>query len=144
MRQSLSEKRTALIAVGLSVLLAVIAIVDQAGSRSLLDHATSAYASHGKQASAGALYGLLYGVAVLDVLLWLAVAGLARSHRLVAAVLGVVATLITASLGLTLLLVSEYGVHPYTTLWGVLALLPAAAGAVATALLFRRKQGDTP
>ncbi|RZU18726.1 hypothetical protein EV645_0925 [Kribbella rubisoli] len=139
MRQSLSEKHTALIAVGLSVLLAVIAIVDQAGSRSLLDHATAAYASHGKQASAGALYGLVYGVAVLDVLLWLAVAGLARSHRLVAAVLGVVATLITASLGLTLLLVSEYGVHPYTTLWGVLALLPAAAGAVATVLLSRRK-----
>ncbi|MFI5697205.1 hypothetical protein ACIA58_35440 [Kribbella sp. NPDC051586] len=139
MRQSLSEKRTALIAVGLSVLLAVIAIVDQAGSRSLLDHATSAYAPYGKHASAGALYGLLYGVAVLDVLLWLAVAGLARSHRLVAAVLGVVVVLLTASLGLTLLLVSEYGVHPYTTLWGVLALLPAAAGAVATALLFRRK-----
>ena len=139
MRQSLSEKRTALIAVGLSVLLAVVTIVDQAGSRSLLDHATSAYASHGNQASAAALYGLLYGVAVLDVLLWLAVAALARSHRLIAAVLGVVATLITASLGLTLLLASEYGVHPYTSLWGVLALLPAAAGAVATVLLFRRK-----
>jgi hypothetical protein len=139
MRQSLSEKRTALIAVGLSVLLAVIAIVDQAGSRSLFDHATSAYASHGKEASEGALYGLLYGVAVLDVLLWLAVAGLARSHRLVAAVLGVVVTLLTASLGLTLMLASEYGVHPYTPLWGVLALLPAAAGAVATVLLFRRR-----
>lgn len=139
MRQSLSEKSTALIAVGLSVLLAVITIVDQAGSRSLIDHATSAYASHGKEASAGALYGLLYGVAVLDVLLWLAVAGLVRSHRLVAAVLGVIVTLLTASLGLTLLLASEYGVHPYTPLWGVLALLPAAAGAVATALLFRRK-----
>ena len=139
MRQSLSEKRTALIAVGLSVLLAVVTIADQAGSRSLLDHAASAYASHGKQASAAALYGLLYGVAVLDVLLWLTVAALARSHRLIAAVLGAVATLITASLGLTLLLASEYGVHPYTSLWGVLALLPAAAGAVATVLLFRRK-----
>ncbi|WP_329002537.1 hypothetical protein OHA18_05285 [Kribbella sp. NBC_00709] len=139
MRQSLSEKSTAFTAVGLSVLLAVIAIVDQAGSRSLIDHAASVYAPHGKQVSAGAIYGLVYGVAVLDVLLWLVVAGLARSHRLVAGILGVVVVLLTASLGLTLLLASEYGVHPYTPLWGVLALLPAAAGAVATALLLRRK-----
>jgi hypothetical protein len=139
MRQSLSEKRTALIAVGLSILLAALAIVDQAGSRSLADHAVSAYAAHGKSASTAALYGMLYGVAVLGALLWLLVAGLARSHRLIAAGIGVLAVLLTASLGVTMLTASEYGVHPYPPLWGLLALLPAIAGAVATALLFRRK-----
>ncbi|MFF0343741.1 hypothetical protein [Kribbella sp. NPDC004875] len=140
MRQSLSEKGTALLAVGLSVLLAAIAIIDQTGSRSLGEHATSAYAAYGKHASEGALYGLLYGVAVLDALLWLAVAGLARSHRLIAGVLGVLVVLLTASLGVTLLVVSEYGVRPYPPLWGLLALLPAGAGAIATVLLFRRGQ----
>jgi hypothetical protein len=103
------------------------------------EHATTAYAQHGKHASEGALYGLLYGVAVLDALLWLLVAGLARSHRLVAAGLGVLAVLLTASLGVLLLVSQEYGVHPFTPLWGVLGLLPAAAGAVAVGLLFRRR-----
>jgi hypothetical protein len=139
MRQSLSEKRTALIAVVLSVLIAAIAIVDQTGSRSLVDHASTAYAAYGKHVSAGILYGMLYGVAVLDALLWLLVAGLARSHRLIAAGLGVLVVLLTATLGITLLAASEYGVHPYPPLWGLLALLPAVAGAIATALLFRRK-----
>ncbi|GAA1588505.1 hypothetical protein [Kribbella karoonensis] len=139
MRQSLSEKRTALIAVGLSVLVAVIAIVDQTGSRSLFEHASGGYAAYGKHASEGALYGALYGVAVVNALLWLLVAGLARSHRLIAAGVGVLVVLLTASLGITLLAASEYGVHPYPPLWGLLALLPAVAGAIATGLLFRRR-----
>jgi hypothetical protein len=141
MRQSLSEKavgrRTALLAVGLSVVLAVVAVVDQAGGRTLAEHATTAYAQHGKHASEGALYGLLYGVAVLDALLWLLVAGLARSRRLIAASLAVLTVLLTATLGVLLLVSSEYGVHPFTPLWGVLALLPAAAGAVAVVQLAR-------
>ncbi|HZX02237.1 hypothetical protein [Kribbella sp.] len=139
MRQSLSEKRSALIAVGLSLLIAVIAIIDQAGSRSLAEHASSGYAAYGKHVSAGVLYGMLYAVAVVDAPLWLLVAGLARSHRLVAGGIGVLVVLLTASLGITLLAASEYGVHPYPPLWGLLALLPAIAGAVATALLFRRR-----
>src|SRR5690348_7655866 len=118
MRQSLSEKRTALIAAGLSVLIAAIAVVDQAGGRSLIDHAAAGYAAYGKHVSSGTLYGMLYGVAVVDALLWLAVAGLARSHRLIAAGVGVAVVLLTASLGITLLAASEYGVHPYPPLWG--------------------------
>jgi len=127
------------LAVGLSVVLAVVALVDQAGGRTLADHATTAYAQHGKRASEGALYGLLYGVAVLDALLWLLVAGVARSHHLIAASLGILAVLLTATLGALLLVSSEYGVHPFTPLWGVLALLPAVAGAVAVAQLFRQR-----
>jgi hypothetical protein len=140
MRQSLSEKRTALLAVVLSVLLAVVAVIDQAGRGSLLDHAATAYAQHGKQVSAGSLYGLVYGVAVIDALLWLLVAGLARSRQLIAAIVGVFVVLLTAALGITLLVSSEYGVHPFPAIWGVLALLPAVAGTVAVALLLRRRQ----
>ena len=66
-------------------------------------------------------------------------AGLARSRRLIAAGLGVLAVLLTATLGVLLLVSSEYGVHPFTPLWGVLALLPAVAGAVAVAQLFRQR-----
>ncbi|HWD79723.1 MAG TPA: hypothetical protein VG497_12600 [Kribbella sp.] len=139
MRQSLSESRTALVAVGLSILIAAVGIVDQLGRRSLIEHAASEYAAYGKHVSAGALYGTLYGVAVLNALLWLLVAGLARSHHLIAAGVGVIAVLLTAALGITLPSVSEYGVHPFPVLWGLLALLPAVAGAVATGLLFRRR-----
>jgi hypothetical protein len=144
MRQSLSQTTSAsayrltLLAVALSVLLAAITLIDQRGGKSLLDHASSAYAQHGKEVSGAALYGLLYGVAVLDALLWLLVTGLTRSHRVLAAGVGVLAVLLTAGLGVTLLVASEYGVHPFTPLWGVLALLPAASGAVAVVLLVRR------
>jgi hypothetical protein len=141
MRQSLSENpkgsRTALIAVGLSVVLAAAAIIDQAGGQSLIDHATAVYTPYGKQVSAGPLYGLVYGVAVVDALLWLLVTGVARSHRLAAAVIAVVAILLTAGLAVLLLTSSEYGARIFPPLWGVLALLPVAAGVVATALLLR-------
>jgi len=151
MRQSLSDnpvvhpvasaagRRTAVAAVVLSVVLAAAAIADEAGGRTLIDHATTAYASYGKQPSAGLLYGLVYGVAVVDALLWLLVAGVARSHRRIAAGLVVLVLLLTAGLAVVLLTSSEYGVHIFPPLWGVLALLPAAAGVVAVALLFRQR-----
>ena len=144
MRQSLSEqqaiprtrnRQAALLAVVLSVLLAVVAIVDQAGGRTLIEHATTAYAPYGKQPTAGALYGLVYGVAVIDALLWLLVAGIARSRA--AAAVAVVAVLISAGLAVLLLATSEYGFRVFPPLWGILALLPAAAGVLA--LLVRRR-----
>jgi hypothetical protein len=61
------------------------------------------------------------------------------SKAAIAAGLAVVTVLLTATLGVLLLVSSEYGVHPFTPLWGVLALLPVAAGAVAVAQLFRRR-----
>ena len=148
MRQSLSEnpgtrriesssgRTAALLAVALSVVLAVVAIVDQAGGRSLIEHATANYAPYGKQPTAAALYGLVYGVAVIDALLWLLIAGIARTRA--AAGVAVLALLITAALAVLLLVSSEYGFRIFTPLWGILALLPAAAGILATAKLFRR------
>jgi hypothetical protein len=144
MRQSLSETKpragrsTTLIAAGLSLVAGAAAIVDQAGSRSLFEHATTAYASYGKQPSAGLLYGLLYGVAVTNALLWLLVAGIARKHRSIAAGVALLVVLISAGLAVTLLTASEYGVRIYPPLWGLLALLPPVAGVVAVPQLIRR------
>lgn len=135
MRQSLPEKRTALIAVGLSLVLAAVAIADQSGGRSLFDHAASVYAPYGKTVTSGTVYGLVYGVAVFNALVWLLVVALARTPRPVAVGAAVLAILLTLTAGLVLLFVTEYGVHPFPPLWGLLALLPLVAGAL---LLFRR------
>ncbi|TWD82513.1 hypothetical protein FB561_3646 [Kribbella amoyensis] len=143
MRQSLSEKSSAsspavLAAVVLSVALTVAAVIDQSGGQALVEHAEAAYASYGKAPSAGLLYGLLHTVAVVNVLLWLVVFGVARSKRRAAGVLAVIAVLISASVAVVLLTASEYGERIFPPLWGVLAILPAVAGAFATARLFRR------
>jgi len=160
MRQSLSENRetlyrppeptsrnwraasrAVLLAIALSMVLVVVAIIDQAGGRSLADHAAAMYAPYGKQPDPNLLYGLLYTAAVVGALLWLLVIRSVRSRRRSAPVLTVVMTVITAGLGLLLLGASEYGSQLFPPLWGVLALLPAAAGAVAAVLLRRRRAG---
>ncbi|NIK57228.1 hypothetical protein [Kribbella shirazensis] len=149
MRQSLSEtqtprtvggRRTAWLAVALSLVLAVVAIVDQSGSRSLFDHTASVYAPYSKDVESGTVYGLVYGVAVLNALLWLLVVALARTPRPVAVGVAGVAILLTVALALVLLFVTEYGVHPFPPLWGLLALLPAVAGALALAGFARSRR----
>ena len=139
MRQSLSE-RVIIAAVGLSVVLVVAALVDQIGGRSLAEHATALYAPYGKDPNANLLYGLVYAIAVIGGLLWLAVLRPVRRGRRSAAPLAVVMTVITASLALLLLVSAEYGQTIYPPLWGILALLPPAAGIAAAALLFRRSK----
>jgi hypothetical protein len=158
MRQSLSENRptypqrpesparnwpaaarAAYLAVALSAVLAVVAIVDQAGGRSLADHVTALYAPYGKRPDPGLLYGLVYTVAAVGALLWLPVARAVRSRRRPAMVLAVVVTTVTAALGLLLLRAREYGAQIFPPLWGILALLPAAAGVFAVVLLRRRQ-----
>ncbi|GAA2825348.1 hypothetical protein [Kribbella solani] len=126
-----------MIAVALSLAPAVAAIADQAGGRSLFNHASSAYAAYGKTITSGTVYGLMYGVAAFNLLLWLLVVALARTPRLIAAGAAVTAVLLTITAALALLLVTEYGVHPFPPLWGILALLPATAGALAVAALAR-------
>ena len=157
MRQSLSENRSTdlstpepdargwrgaaravKLAVALSAVLVVVAIIDQTGGRSLADHAVGVYALYGKQPDPNLLYGLVYTVAAVGALLWLLVIRSVRSRRRSAPVLAVVVTTITAGLALLLLGTSEYGSQIYPPLWGVLAILPAAAGAVAAVLLRRR------
>jgi hypothetical protein len=46
---------------------------------------------------------------------------------------------VTAALAVLLLATTEYGAQIFPPVWGVLALLPAAAGIVTSALLLRRR-----
>ena len=157
MRQSLSENRVTsyrppepkaqnwpaagravYLAVALSAVLVVVAIIDQTGGRSLADHAVTMYAPYGKRPDPNLLYGLVYTVAAVGALLWLPVVRSVRSHRRSARVLAIVMSTITAALALLLFVVSEYGTQIFPPLWGILAILPPAAGAFAVVLLRRR------
>jgi hypothetical protein len=148
MRQSLSEPtpvrrgsrptiRTLFVAITLSAALAAVAAIDQFTVQSLSDHAVEMYAPYGERPSNGLLYGLLYAVAGLGVLLWSAVLRTSRSS-LFGAVAALAVAAVTAALGLTLLTVTEYGTRLFPLLWGILAVLPSVAGIVAAVLMLRR------
>ena len=125
--------------VALSAVLLVAAVVDQAGGQSLVDHAAAVYAPYGTEADPNLLYGLVYTVAVVDVLLSLLVFRAARAHRRSAPVLAVTTVVVTAALAVLLLATTEYGAQIFPPVWGILALLPPAAGVVTSALLLRRR-----
>ena len=135
--------RAVMLAAALSAVLVVVAIIDQAGGRSLADHAAAIYTPYGKRADPNLLYGLLYAVAAAGALLWLLVMRSVRSRRGLARVLAVTVTTITAVLALLLLTATEYGAQIFPPLWGILAILPPAAGILAVVLL-RRRPGRAP
>ena len=154
MRQSLSETRetsyhppepttrnwrgaasAVLLAIALSAVLVVVAIIDQAGGRSLADHAAAMYAPYGKRPDPSLLYGLVYTVAAVGALLWLLVLRVVRSRGRSAPILAVVVTTVTGALALLLFVSSEYGAQIFPPLWGILAILPAAAGVLAAVRL---------
>ena len=157
MRQSLSENRgtfyrppepttrnwpaaarAVYLAVALSAVLVVVAIIDQAGARSLADHTAVMYAPYGKRPDPSLLYGLVYTVAASGALLWLLVLRAVQSRGRSASIRAVVVTAVTGALALILLGTSEYGTQIFPPLWGILAILPAAAGVLAVVLLRRR------
>jgi hypothetical protein len=123
----------------LSAVLAGAAVVDQAGGQSLADHATAVYVPYGKDADPNLLYGLVYTLAAVGGLLWLLVFRAVRSHRRSAPVLAVAVVAITAALALLLLVSTEYGAQILPPVWGILALLPPAAGVATSVLLLRRR-----
>ena len=131
--------RAVTLAVALSAVLAVAAIIDQAGGRSLAEHATAIYTPYGKRADPNLLYGLVYAVAAIGALLWLLVLRVVQSRGRSAPILAVVVTTVTAALALLLLGTTEYGARVFPPLWGILAVLPAAAGILAAVLLRRRR-----
>ena len=143
MRQSLSEPRTTttlvLLAIALTLALGVAGLTDQLGGRSLMDHASELYAPHGKDAEPGVMYGVLYTVAVLDLALWLLVLRSARAGGRWTLLLTAIVTVVGASLAALLLGSKEYGEQIFPTVWGLLALLPPAAGVVLIAQLLRRR-----
>jgi cell division protein FtsW (lipid II flippase) len=123
----------------LSVLLAGAAVLDQIGTSTLTEHATAVYASSGTQPEPALLYGLVYTVAVVGAVLWLAVVRALRSRRRWAPGLTVLVVTITAALAVLLLAATEYGARIFPPLWGLLALLPSAAGIAVVVLLLRRR-----
>ncbi len=127
--------RAVLLAITLSAVLVVVAIIDQAGGRSLADHAAAMYAPYGKRPDPSLLYGLVYTAAAIGALLWLIVLRVVQSRGRSAPILTVVVTTVTAALALLLLVSSEYGAQIFPPLWGVLAILPAVAGILAAVLL---------
>jgi hypothetical protein len=127
-----------LAALGLSVALAVAALVDQLGARTLRDHTSDLYASHGKEPGAGLMYGLVYTVAVVGVLLWLGALAVAGRRARSWGAAG--AAVVMAALAATMLAASEYGEQVYPPFWGVVTLMSALAGAVGAALLVRRSR----
>jgi hypothetical protein len=133
--------RAVKLAVALSAVLVVAAIIDQTGGRSLADHVAAMYAPYGKRPDPNLLYGLVYTVAAAGALLWLPVIRAMRSRRRSAPVLAVTVTTITAALALLLLVATEYGAQIFPPLWGILAFLPPAAGAFAVVMLLRRRAG---
>jgi hypothetical protein len=128
----------------LSVVLAAAAVVDQIGGQSLTDHATALYAPYGTRPDPNLLYGLVYTVALVGALLWLLVFRAVRSRRRSAPVLAVVVVTITAALAVLLLVSTEYGGQIFPPVWGILALLPPAAGVCTAALLVRHRAEAWP
>ena len=131
--------RAALSSVVFSAVLLAAAVIDQTGGQSLSDHATAVYAPYGTNADPNLLYGLVYTVAAVGALLWLLVLRAVRSHRRSAPALAVVVVTITAALAVLLLASTEYGAQIFPPVWGILALLPPAAGLLTTVLLLHRR-----
>jgi hypothetical protein len=151
MRQSLSKRVTpspprgpaptsgVVLACVSAAVLAVVGVADQFGGRALMHHATEMYAPHGKDPSAVLLYGLVYAVAALQAVTWLLVLRSARTGSRWAAPYAAGAFLVGAGAASALLGSEEYGEQIFPPLWGILALLPSVAGAVAVVQLVRRR-----
>jgi hypothetical protein len=113
------------------------ALADQLAGRALMDHVNQMYAAHGKDVDAGLVYGLIYAVAAIDVLLWLLVLRSARAAGRRTVLLTAVAVTVASGLALVLLGSQEYGEPIFPPLWGVLAFLSPVAGALALVRLLR-------
>jgi hypothetical protein len=152
MRQSLSDQTSTrasspgsaatvavALALALAVLLAGAGLVDQLGGRTLMDHADEMYGRHGKQTSAGLMYGLLYTIAAVGAVLWLLVMRSVRTGSRWAAAYAAAVVVLGAGMAAAVLGAREYGEQIFPTLWGILALLSPAAGAIAVVQLLRRR-----
>lgn len=151
MRQSLSEPTSTIrsrgsapvsgvvLALVAAMVLALVGVVDQLGGRSLMDHAIEMYAPHGKDPSAGLLYGLVYVVAAVQAVLWMLVLRSAHAGSRWAAGYAAVVILVGGCAASALLGSQEYGEQIFPPLWGLLALLSPAAGVVALVQLIRAR-----
>jgi len=129
-------------AAGLSIVVLAATFIDQTGTRGLAEHGRQLYAPHGEQPNPNLLYGLVYLVAVVGLLLWLPLLRAVQSRRGWAPLLATVASVVTGVLAVLLLVATEYGERIFPATWGLLALLPTVAGIVGTVLLLGRSSGS--
>lgn len=125
----------------LSIALGIAAGVDQQGGGSLRDHATAMYAAHGVDVDPNLPYVVLYLVAGVLAVGWVAAVLAARARTSIALATVVTVTVVNLAAALVLLVVTEYGERVFPPLWGLLTALPVVAGAVALATLVRRGTG---
>jgi len=126
------------LAAALSFVLAAVAVVDQSGGRSLEAYSVSMYESHGAHVESAVIYGVVYAVAGLLIVLWLLSLLASWASRRWSLGVVILVTVLNASIVLAMLFVTEYGERVLPARWGAMAALPAAAGIVAIALLARR------
>ncbi|OAP25476.1 hypothetical protein A4R44_03860 [Amycolatopsis sp. M39] len=120
-----------------SVLALFATIIDQAGNQSLYGYTEAAYASHGVRPDPGLVYAILYAVAVTVIVLWGLMFLSSRARGWWAPVLSAVPAVVTATIALLLLTATEYGERVFSPVWGILVLLPAVLGVIATISLVR-------
>ena len=133
---------------GIGLLLTVIALIalialilDQMNGYTLARHVEALYAPHDLDPDPNVLFGYLYAVGAIGILLWLAtiwgIIQRKRGARVVATIVFVLGT----SVALFNVFVSEYGMQIFPTVWGILGLVPSVAALVAVIVLWR--QGRT-
>lgn len=134
------NRNGAVTAMGVGLLLTVIAlialVIDQATGHTLAGHVEALYAPYDLDPDPNVLFGYLYVVGTIRILLWLAtIWGVKQGKRgvKIGAALVFVAGI---SIALFNAFVSEYGVEIFPTLWSVLGLLPSVAGLMAVILLW--------
>lgn len=138
----LRDRRGAVTAMGIGLLLTVIAlialIIDQVRGQTLARHVQTLYAPHDLNPDPNVLFGYLYVVGVIGILLWLATIWGIIQHKRGARVVATTVFVLGSSVALFNIFVSEYGMQIFPTLWGVLGLLPSVAGLLAVIILWRQ------
>ena len=152
MRQSLSHRSdkaradrgrraaaiTIWIALAASALMIAVTVIDQVGAQSLYEFTDRAYAAHDVVPEQSLVYGILYAVNITIALIWAAMLLISKLRGWWAALLSAAATLVTGSIAIALLTVSEYGERVFSPAWGLMAIVPTVLGVAATVLLARR------
>jgi hypothetical protein len=142
-RTPATHERTAVLAmyVGLvlTVVAAIVPVVDEASTDSLSQHLQDVYAGYGVDVPAtSAVLAYLLTIGALGVVAWLWMLWAVRRRRPWARPAATVLFLLASGLALVNLTVQEYGQTILPIRVGLVGLLPCLAGLVAVVLLWRR------
>lgn len=132
--------RAAVLPLMLAFVLLIVAVGDERTAQTLESYSTAMYSTYGVATESGAIYTLVYTVAGVLIGFWTLAGLVARmnrrwSFRVVTAVI-----VVNSLLALAMLFATEYSEPVFPPLWGLLAALPAAAGAVIAVVARGRQQ----